>query len=186
MSELLFQEYLPNKAAYLQACKKNQLALLSTSTNVKMSAALRQSIGCSKVVCKSTRYVRLNADYLKLANKERARLGLEPLTKRGSLPWGEWVIPNILLAHRPDADDEPNFYLRYYRDDSGEFDDDSETEYYIDNVMVGQDDPKIRAIFEERKQRGNGMRPVCNNVSWRNIVSLDLCKKSGEPDIAIV
>lgn len=177
---------LPKGADYLSACRKNQLALLSTRTPVSLSAGLRQNIGASKVEVEITKYVRLNADYLALVNQERAKNGMEPLTKTGPLPWGEWVIPNILIAHRLEVGDEPKFYLRYYRETSGEFDMDAEQDFFIDNVRVGDNCAEVRAILTERKAKMQGIRPMCNNVTWSNILSLDLCTKDGTPDVTII
>ena len=146
---------LPKGAEYLSACKKNQLALISSRTPVTLSSGLRQTIGASKVEVEVTKYVRLNADYLALVNQERAKNGMEPLKKTGPLPWGEWVIPNILIAHRLDVGDEPKFYLRYYRDTTGE-------------------------------SKLQGLRPMCQNISWENILSLDLCTKDGTPDEPVI
>ena len=186
MSELLFEQYLPKRAACLQACKRNQLALLSTSTNVKLSPALRAAIGCTKVIYNCTKYVRLNANYLALVNEERKQHGMEPLKKTGPLPWGEWVIPNILLAHQLEVGNEPKFYLRYYRETSGKYEYDGDAEYIIDDVVFPSSHPTVKAIIEDRKARMHGIRPMCNNVSWENIVSLDLCDNLGQPDTAIV
>ena len=77
-------------------------------------------------------------------------------------------------------------YLRYYRETSGKFEYDGDAEYIIDNVVFSSSHPKVQAIIEDRKKRLQGIRPMCNNVSWENIVSLDLCDNNGQPDVAIV
>ena len=84
---------LPKGADYLSACKKNQLALISSRTPVTLSAGLRQTIGASKVEVEVTKYVRLNADYLALVNQERSKTA----TPLASLTWMRSRISSLIM-----------------------------------------------------------------------------------------
>lgn len=164
---------LPNKATYLHAAKRNQLALLVTTTKLELSAEWSKRLCGSSLYKKHTRYVLLNCNYLKLENESRARAGLEPLKKVAPLPWGEWAINGVLIRHSPkDADGEARYYLRYYPDAEVAAE---SVEYRVEDVIVSAEEAK-----EMMRPRPDSHSSVCRVVEWDNIDELYLCDGNGE------
>lgn len=172
---------LPAKASYLYAAKRNQLALLTTRTSVTLTREMQAALGATRVEKVHTRFVLLNANYLKLENERRKKEGLEPLAKAGKLPFGEWAIEGVLIHRAPQADgDSEKFYLRYYPYADSDID---ERKYYFDNVFIPEGRQMIKDLCPSRK---NKPKPVCCAVCWDNIEELELCDKEGDPDVRIV
>ena len=177
---------LPAKAEYLRATKKNQLALLTTRTEVKLNKKFLTSIGLDKVEKIHTRWVQLRCDYVKKYNEQAKTHGWNTILKSGPLPWGEWAIEGVLL-HNPAKEEGGNdsYYLRYYPYPESEV---NERTFLLDNIAVSEKSPEMQQIFEQLKaqKKGKDFSPVCATVRWENILELSLLDKNGDAETDVV
>jgi hypothetical protein len=63
-----------------------------------------------KVYCTKIEYIMVGSDYQNMVNNQRIRENHSEHFISESLPWGEWVKPNLIIKHKD------KFYLRYYKD----------------------------------------------------------------------
>lgn len=168
---------LPKNASYLKAARRNQLALLKTTTKLKLSKEKKLLIGKSVLYKEHTRTVFLNCNYLELENKARAAKGLQPLKNANPLPWGEWAIKNVLIKHSINSDNADElFYLRYYINPETDVND---KVYRLDNVIIPEDEARKLLCNNDR------YKACCRVVSWDNIDELYLLTKDGEIDVTV-
>ena len=167
---------IPTNAQYLSKVRKNQIALLTTKTTVKLSKSFLNSIGLTKVEKIHTRYVQLNCDYAQRC----AERGIVPANKPDN---NEWVYMNVLYYLPPEAEGEQTrWYLRFYPYADNTL---NEVSYCLDNVEVGKEDPSVQQILAEISR--SAKRPVCQSVKWENILELSLMDKQGlEPETDVI
>ena len=68
------------------------------------------------IFVEKTEYVNIKLSYEASVNRQRVREDIEPDFVSEPLPWGEWVIPNLVIVHKGE------YYLRYYEDMSANWD----------------------------------------------------------------
>ena len=177
---------LPPRAEYLRATKKNQLALLTTRTEVKLNKKFLTYIGLDKVEKIHSRWVQLRCDYVKKYNEKAKTLGWNTILKSGPLPWGEWAIEGVLLHNPPKKEgDNDSYYLRYYPYPESEV---NERTFLLDNIAVKEESPEMQQIFEQLKEqrKGKDVTPVCATVKWENILELTLLDKNGDEETDVI
>ena len=156
---------------YLNDVKRGQLAFLVSKRRIVLDDNTKFDVIYSRVV-------KLKADYLKLENARRAKLGLEPIKKEGPLLWGEWEINGVLIFHFGDH------YLRYYPYD-GELQERNVDIYREDGTQLSMLHPEWDNIYRHwKEQRPKG--GVCRVMSIDRIKSLYLLDKNGDPEVDII
>ena len=119
--------------------------------------------------------VQLFYSYENAVNNRLEAAGEERTFEAQSLPWGEWLIPNKLIAHNGEI------YLRYYTYAGGHLD----TEYFVAGRPATDDEVALIKAWKESKSKTshtqeaagleeNQVRPCALNV--KNIITLQAGK----------
>lgn len=156
---------------YLHDVKRNQLAWLVSETNIELEDH-------SKYCVRYGHIVMLKANYLKLENARRKKLGIKLLKKAGKLPWGEWEIEGVLINHNGDR------YLRYYPYD-GELQESQVNIYDEEGKFVFTGHPDYHVVYDHWKalRKSHG---ICRNIFVSRIVQLTLLDNKGDPNVDVI
>lgn len=101
--------------AALSGCK---FASITTLTSVKIPKTFM--VG-GEVTKQTTKQVQINYSYENAVNNRLIKEGKAPTFTANSLPWGEWLIPNKIIAHNGKC------YLRLYEYKGAKH----ETKYFV-------------------------------------------------------
>lgn len=116
--------------------------------------------------------VQLFYNYENAVNNRLEQNGSERNFNAQSLAWGEWLIPNKLIAHNGEI------YVRMYTFNGGEL----QTTYFVNNRPATEDEVELIKAWKESKSRTsktqenaglneNQVKPF--NVNVKNILKLE-------------
>ena len=135
-----------------------------------------ESVFIGPIVVEKTEYVNIKLSYEAAVNRQRTREDIEPDFVSELLPWGEWVIPNLVIVHKGE------YYLRYYEDMSANWDN-SDREWFcgkrpMDAVEIALWKVHFGPAYKEdsgRQEVDKAVRP--KTIKFSNIVSMKFDKK---------
>ena len=118
-----------------------------------------------------TEYVNIKLSYEAAVNRQRVREDNEPDFVADSLPWGEWMIPSLVIVNKGE------YYLRYYEDMSANWDK-SDREWFCGKRPMSETEivlwkTHFGPIIKEdsgRQEVDKAIRP--KTVKFSNIVRL--------------
>ena len=128
------------------------------------------------IVVEKTEYVNIKLSYEASVNRQRDREDKETDFVSEPLPWGEWVIPNLVIVHKGE------YYLRYYEDMNCNWDN-SDREWFcgkrpMDDASIARWKKEFGPLDKEdsgRQEVDKAVKP--RTVKFRNIVSMKFDKK---------
>lgn len=123
------------------------------------------------ITAEKTEYVNIKLNYEVSVNRQQLREGGPGDFEAESLPWGEWVIPNLVITHKGE------YYLRYYEDMNRNWESSDRTWYCGKRVMTAEEIIRWKNEFGPIIKDGSGRQEVekairPRTVKFRNITRL--------------
>jgi hypothetical protein len=142
---------------------KGQFMRAAWKSNPKPAAAFKDTI----LEKRTTTIVRSGLSFSNLSSVQEKIENGERSPEIGSLPFGEWVIPNYLIKY--DKGGVTNYYLRMYPTDSIPV-----VRYFVN----GDETPKdVFATYltpsEAKKLTGEKEKPECFTIKMENVLSTE-------------
>lgn len=106
---------------------------------------------------------------LSFANLSSVKAGIDDGSRGevGTLPFGEWVVPNYLI--KLEKGDTVNYYLRMYPTDSIPF-----VKYFVDGDEVEKTSfASYLTPSESKKLLGESVAPECFTIKMENVLSTE-------------
>lgn len=132
---------------------------------------LPKKLGINGVVTKHTEgVIQLKYSYENAVNNRLEKQGDERLFEAKGLPFGEWFIPNFLIAHKGEM------YLRFYTFKGGNL----ETTYFVDGRKANENETALIKSYKAQRESNtqanaglteNQVRPCA--LKCVNLISLD-------------
>jgi len=137
----------------------------------RLTGELFNCVFDADIFVEKTEYVNIKLSYEAAVNRQRTREDIEPDFVSEPLPWGEWVIPNLVIVHKGE------YYLRYYEDMSANWDK-SVRNWFVgkkpmDTVQVNRWKNEFGPATKEdsgRQEVDKAIRPKA--IKFSNIISM--------------
>ena len=128
------------------------------------------------IFVEKTEYVNIKLSYEASVNRERVREGLDNDFVSEPLPWGEWVMPNLVIVNKGE------YYLRYYEDMSANWDNSVRNWFCGNKPMEAAQIDRWKKEFGPMDKEDSGRQEVDKairprTIKFSNIVSMKFDKK---------
>ena len=153
---------------YLDKINNGRFFKASWSSEVPVKKEFENRYVVSKVTISTVRKGIQYSNTKAYREKLYSRIGMEHSenSKENSLPWGKWLIPNLLIEHT-NKNGEYNIYLRLYSTVNK-----PESRYYINGKEVSKEGLYNMGIVKDSYWNRKGTEDGVFTVNIANILSV--------------